>query len=286
VVSAPDGGAGEGNINPVRAAASDVSGIEATEPVDAEEEDALVPISDRLLTELTAHRTLGLREALGRQPDMALLSALHVLTLKAFYPYAAETCLEIELRTNNFGAVAGTALQDAAAAEMIRARHENWSKRLPENPGDLWEALGEWDVESRGELFAHVVSLSVSAVHEGWSRRPGIFTHADHLAQALELDMTKVWSPTAASYFGRVPKVRILQAVAEAKGQRAADRIAHLKKADMASEAEDLLAGSGWLPDVLRPVGSLQASEPLPEADTVDEPGSCDGETVHPIAAE
>jgi len=40
--------------------------------------------------------------------------------------------------------------------------------------------------------------------------------------------------------------------VAEAKGQRAADRIEHLKKGDMASEAETLLAGTGWLPEALR----------------------------------
>lgn len=53
--------------------------------------------------------------------------------------------------------------------------------------------------------------------------------------------MTKLWAPTAAAYLGGVTKGRILQAVVEAKGQRAADRIAHLKKGDMASEAENLL---------------------------------------------
>ena len=57
------------------------------------------------------------------------------------------------------------------------------------------------------------------------------------------------WKPTVDNFLGRVTKARILQAVAEAKGQRAADRIEHLKKGDMASEAETLLAGTGWLPD-------------------------------------
>jgi len=40
----------------------------------------------------------------------------------------------------------------------------------------------------------------------------------------------------------------ILEAVAQAKGQRAADRIEHLKKGDMAKEAETLLADTAWLP--------------------------------------
>jgi ParB family chromosome partitioning protein len=40
--------------------------------------------------------------------------------------------------------------------------------------------------------------------------------------------------------------------VREAKGEGAAQLIDHLKKGDMAVEAERLLKGSGWLPEVLR----------------------------------
>ncbi len=42
---------------------------------------------DRLLTELTAHRTLALRHAIGEQPEVAFLAALHALCLKVFYRY-------------------------------------------------------------------------------------------------------------------------------------------------------------------------------------------------------
>jgi ParB family chromosome partitioning protein len=51
---------------------------------------------------------------------------------------------------------------------------------------------------------------------------------------------------------GRVPKARILEAVREAKGEQSAQLIDHLKKADMAKEAERLLADTGWLPEPLR----------------------------------
>jgi len=40
--------------------------------------------------------------------------------------------------------------------------------------------------------------------------------------------------------------------VTEAKGEAAAQLIDHLKKPDMAKEAEHLLAGTGWLPEPLR----------------------------------
>ena len=60
------------------------------------------------------------------------------------------------------------------------------------------------------------------------------------------------WSPTVDNYLGRVPKARILEAVREAKGEQSAQLIDHLKKTDMAKEAERLLAGTGWLPEPLR----------------------------------
>jgi ParB family chromosome partitioning protein len=60
------------------------------------------------------------------------------------------------------------------------------------------------------------------------------------------------WTPTGESYLARVTKARILEAVREAKGDEAADRIAGLKKPEMVAAAEELLEGTGWLPEVLR----------------------------------
>jgi ParB family chromosome partitioning protein len=49
-----------------------------------------------------------------------------------------------------------------------------------------------------------------------------------------------------------VTKPRIIEAVREAKGDATAALIEHLKKGDMAREAERLLEGTGWLPEPLR----------------------------------
>lgn len=243
------------------AMAADVEGEDgviaaAVGPVpEPDDDDGLTPISDRLLAELTAHRTLGLRHALGSQPDVAFLAALHVLTLKAFYHYGSDSCLELDLKSGAFGSQA-PGLNDSASAQAIRVRHDGWAKVLPKNPTDLWDVLQGWDSDSRFGLFAHVVSLSVNAVHESWSRRPHALAHADRLAGAVALDMAAAgWKPTVDNFLGRVTKARILQAVAEAKGQRAAERIGHLKKGEMAAEAEILLADTGWLPESLRTAG-------------------------------
>lgn len=249
---------------PARPVAASYGGDSATadEPTtQPDEDDGLSPISDRLMTELTAHRTLGLRQALGERPDVAFLAALHALSLKAFYHYGSDSCLELDLKSVSFSAQA-PGLNDSAAAESIRVRHESWAKALPKDTADLWNALQGWDCDSRGALFAHVVSLSVNAVHEAWNRRPRAFAHADHLAQAVGLDMAAAgWKPTVDNFLGRVTKGRILQAVAESKGQRAAESIEHLKKGDMAVKAEALLADSRWLPEPLRTPGHASVGE-------------------------
>ncbi|RVD74245.1 DNA-binding protein [Mesorhizobium sp. M4A.F.Ca.ET.029.04.2.1] len=223
---------------------------------DPEEDDRISPISDRLMTELMAHRTLGLRQALGGNPDIAFLAALHAFTLKIFYQYGSDSCLELDLKSVSFGAQA-PGLNDSTCAQAIRVRHDDWANALPKEATDLWDALRGWDRDRQAALFAHAVSMSVNAVHEAWNRRPRALAHADRLAQAITLDMTAAgWRPSVDNFFGRVTKARILQALTEAKGQEAADRIAHLKKGDMASEAEKLIGSSGWLPEPLRTPGN------------------------------
>ena len=99
---------------------------------------------------------------------------------------------------------------------------------------------------------------------------PGVSAHgvqqriaqADRLVHAVHLDMVEAgWRPTVENYLGRVTKPRILEAVREAKGDQAAQLIDHLKKAEMANEAERLLEGTGWLPEPLRLADSANRSD-------------------------
>ncbi|CAO3425653.1 ParB/RepB/Spo0J family partition protein [Azospirillum doebereinerae] len=223
-----------------------------TGPEAADEEDGIRPLPDRLLTELSVHRTLALRDALAQDPDLAFLAALHALCLRLFYHRSGASCLELELKSAIFS-VQPPDLTASPSAKAIDARQRNWAGQLPREPGELWEALLGYDGDSRAALFAHCVSLGVNAVHESWNRTPQRAAHADVLAEAVGLDMAAAgWTATVNGYLGRVPKARILEAVREARGPEAARLIDHLRKGDMAKEAERLLAGSGWLPEPLR----------------------------------
>lgn len=237
-------------------------------PVEEEEEDGLKPLSDRLVAELTAHRTIALRDAVARDPEVAMLAALHALALRLFHRYGLDSCVEIEPRSAVFGAQA-PGLGDMAYAQAVEARHAAWAERLPAAPEELWEALTGFDAESRAALFAHCVSLTVNAVHDPYRRRPRALAHGDALAATLGLDMNRAgWRVSADTYLGRITKARILEAVREAKREAAAERIAGLKKPEMAKAAEALLEGSGWLPELLRT--APLAEDDAPEIELVD----------------
>jgi ParB family chromosome partitioning protein len=244
---------------------------------EAEEEDGLTPLSDRLVAELMAVRTLALRHALSARPDMAFLAVLHALALRVFHHYAQDSCLEIEMKAVSFPAQVPHLL-DGMPARTLRAEHERWMAQLPKDPGALWETLIEWDEDSRQALFAFVVAYGVNAAVEPYNRRPRAIRHADQLAGALDLDVAASgWRPTVEGYVGRVTKARILEAVREAKGERAAARLAHLKKGEMAEAAEAMLAGTGWLPQPLRTAGQAFASVEEAEADgEASAPGEAD----------
>ncbi|MBY0509007.1 MAG: ParB/RepB/Spo0J family partition protein [Rhodospirillaceae bacterium] len=217
----------------------------------AEEEEGPRPLSDRLVTELTAHRTVALRDAVANDPDVAFIAVLHALCLKTFYHQGSDSCLEIELKSTSFS-IQAPGLKDTAAAKAIDARHQNWEKQLPEQPADLWAALLAFDRDSHAALFAHCAASAINAVHEPWKRNANRMAHADDLAQAVALDMALSWKPTVDNYLGRVTKTRILDAVREARGDAAAQLLDHLKKPEMAKEAERLLADAAWLPEPLR----------------------------------
>jgi ParB family chromosome partitioning protein len=91
-----------------------------------------------------------------------------------------------------------------------------------------------------------------------------------------------------------VTKSRILEAVREAKGEGAAQLIDHLKKTEMAKEAERLLEDTRWLPEPLRlselsSPSDITAGSPgtLPEFLSVDDSRvAADDDRPHLDAAE
>lgn len=301
----PDGEASDGDQpdTPAVQRAVITIGGKPVEPED-DEEDGIKPLPERLVIELTAHRTLALRNALAEHPHVAMTMLLHKLLSDIFIHTNPSGCLEANVRHIFFSAQSEE-LKDSPSAQAVNDRHERWGDHIPADDQALWAWLTDLDDGTRMELLALCVSYGVNALFE----RPnpysgsGVSQHgldvrlaqADRLARATGMNMvTAGWKPTVSNYLGRVTKPRILEAVREGAGERAAQLIDHMKKGDMAKEAERLLTDSGWLPEPLR-LASIDGDQAdtgedtaLPDFLTEDgeDEDTDEDEVQHAVAAE
>ena len=214
--------------------------------------DGKAPLSDKLVAELTAHRTMALRDALAQHPDAAFDAVVHALAAAVFFPHGEPvSCVKISARSA-YLVLHAQDIEETPAALRITARHRGWAQRLPEQADGLWTFVCALSGAEKRALMAHCASLAVDAVMTPRPRETVPEAHVAQLSAAARLDMAANWKPTAASYFNRVSKDCILEAVREAVSPAAADNIKSLKKGAMADAAEARMAESGWLPPPLR----------------------------------
>ena len=218
---------------------------------EGEQPDGPQPLSEKLIAELTAHRTAALRNELAQHPETALLTVIHALALAVFYNGREASCVEITAKRTWLSSQA-PGIDEAPAETQIATRQDMWAKRLPKDQGKLWVFLKELSEADRMLLLAHCVSFSVNALQVRGHGAEAL-AHAGLLAKEVNLDMTAYWQPSAANYFSRVSKDRIIEALHES-GAENVEAVVGLKKAAMADAAEKAVAGKGWLPTVLRAV--------------------------------
>jgi ParB family chromosome partitioning protein len=261
----PDEGDRAASHSPEHAPALVTIGGERSRPSDDEDDDAVRRLPDKLVAELTVHRTLALSNALAANPSVAFQAVLHAMVLSVFYYASRGSCVQMTLSRPQF-MHQEPQLSECSSAVAIDARTEHWKAVLPKDDNDLWDALLAQSADDQAALFAHCASKAVNAVWEAVGRHDNgrisahaiecRIAHSNVLARAVGLDMVAAgWTPTIDRYLGRVTKPRIIEAVTEALGVEKAGLIDHLKKGDMAEQAERLLDGVGWLPEPLRTPG-------------------------------
>ncbi len=156
-------------------------------PDDDGDDDAIKPLPERLVGELTAHRTLALRDAVADNPHVAMTALLHKLCLDTFQHCAPGACLEVSVR-HVFFPVQAPDLKDSLSARTVAERQKAWEAELPKDGDALWDWLADLDDDRRAALLAHCVSFGVNALYEKGDRYggPGVWVHGvqQRLAQA------------------------------------------------------------------------------------------------------
>lgn len=249
------------------------------EAEDGENDEApkAAAISDRLAQRLSAHRTAALQIEVARHPQVALAALVHgmVQTVLQGRYYGHDIPLGVSLKVQDRLEGMAPDWPESPAAVALRELQQAWSGKLPEDSAELFAALLAMEQGELVKLLAVCVASTVDVMTpRATPHQPG-----EELAQAVGLDMAAWWQPTAEGYFKHVPKAAVLQAVGEYAPDQVS-RLAKLKKADIASEAERLAKGTGWMPAVFNAEGPQDAAQATgPEQDapedaeaTADEP--------------
>jgi ParB family chromosome partitioning protein len=215
-------------------------------------------LSAALIEDLTAHRTAALRAILATRPDVAVVAATHSLALRVCYPM--EMTYDVGSALSLSSEKGGCSLKSHAQhieTSLAHTRsdelHNQWLKRIPEDPADFWQWLLDQEQPIVLDLLAFCVGQTVHAVrlnHDS-STAPRLVA-ADQLAQAVNLDMADWWTPTAESYLSRVKKDQILEAIGEGTTETNFEDLRKMKKAELVGAAERRLAESRWLPEILK----------------------------------
>jgi ParB family transcriptional regulator, chromosome partitioning protein len=216
-------------------------------------------LSAALVEDLTAHRTAALRALLATRPDVALVAIAHNLALRVCYPM--EMTYEVGSALSLSSEKGGCSLESHAknietslAYSRLDEIHNQWLKRIPEDPADFWQWLLDQEQAVVLDLLAFCVGQTVHAVQlHSDGQQPRFIIAAAQLAQAVNLDMADWWAPTKESYLGRVKKDQILEAIEEGTSETNFEDLRKLKKGELVAAAERRLAGGRWLPQILKP---------------------------------
>jgi ParB family transcriptional regulator, chromosome partitioning protein len=202
--------------------------------------------SAALVESLTDARSAAISALLAVNPHVALAAVTHELASGLFRPGPHAGSLQLSARLTHHR-------EESRGASDLECIREEWLGKLPSDNGALWDWCLAQDTDTLLQLLAYCAARSVNAVQAKHERSdsPRI-KHANALASALNLDMTRCFTPTADNYFGRVGRTDILCAITEAKGAPAKRSWDKLKKSELAILAEREIAGTGWLPKPLR----------------------------------
>ncbi|MFC3723120.1 ParB/RepB/Spo0J family partition protein [Neoaquamicrobium sediminum] len=231
-------------------------GDDAVDPEVAEQPVAdVVPsagLPATLITDLTARRTAALQATAAGNVSVMVAAVVHALALRAFYRFAHETCVKLSVEVASPERSMGVP-EACAAVQRMADSHRAWNERLPEDPVILWNWCLQQPQGVLLELLAHIGALSIDAIRlKGDRIGSARLAHADALAEAIGFDIADHYVPDVPTYFGRVSSAQIVSALCEAKGTPAAPAWSRMKKAELAALAAREVAGTGWLPEVLR----------------------------------
>jgi ParB family chromosome partitioning protein len=216
--------------------------------VEAPWEEPRATLPRALVRDLTAIRTTAIRRSLMDAPNIAFAIGVFALLRHAMNGYGAPG-VSLTGRPRWLADHDGTGDDRAALFAS-----------MPEAESDLLDWCLAQNAETLFEAFAVIVASNIDLAHEDANiddRRKQAL--ADRIAQALDLDMTRHWTPDL-TFWTRLPKAALIgaletapcmQQLSESDRALVAKNVAKLRKEEIVIRVEQGLDGCGWLPALL-----------------------------------
>lgn len=209
-----------------------------------------------LQADLGTIRTMAVREAVAGNPALALDVLLDTMLGQLLgdtnsFEQALDIKLErspVEAKPELMQQASITPLEDRFADMLATMQVE-----------DRMGELASMTLEQKLKLLAFCTASQITSSDATGSKGAAI----DAIGCKDGIDMAQCWqAPTA--FFARLTKPILLRLLTEHCGEAATMNCAKLKKADLAAACAERLAGTNYLPPVLR-LGSELSEEPKPK---------------------
>jgi len=205
--------------------------------------------SERLMSDLTAHRTMALQVGVMNTPRVAL-----ALLASRFAQITWGARDRAHPLKNIQGSDAIYALQKASptieqsdAHLAVKTREGELGEMLEGVESDWFDFLVDQPQSISESIIALAVAKNVNAVMTS-EKSPD---RGASLARVLELDMKAHWKPNEENFFRMLNKAQIIEAVATVKPE-VAPALQSLKKPEVIRQAVEILGESGYLPKPLQ----------------------------------
>lgn len=207
-------------------------------------------IPAKLMEELMAHKSWGLRLAFASDPELALRALVFTLAGVLIEQPVRATCLDVRIgETDLSRSLVHWASEGPSRYAALVSR---WRKALPGDDAALWAHVAAMELPALLELLAVLIAPGVDLRSGQRHHDVGRTFSGEAFAEAAGLDMSTHWSATVESYFAHVRRDVVLDAMREAKPGSVGAKLEKASKKDVLAKAERVFKGSRWLPEPLR----------------------------------
>lgn len=222
-------------------------------------------LSGKLLDELAVQRRDLLAVHVASDPGFALDLAIFMLAEKSSGAHSSGSCNSTLQAIRPQDPVSASTLTSTNAqihlSEIGEALDRSWCSFI--SVAERFDAFRALDDGARAAWLAYNVAKSLEAT-TGVTGTQHYSAFHNHLGTVLEIDTASWWRPTAANYFGRVNKTKMVSVLDEIGGPTLAARYSAAKRGELAVACEMLCSGTAqvepevreralaWIPSVMR----------------------------------